>query len=301
MSAQDHAQAWAAWLTQVRGRADHTVEAYLHDVTQFLAFMTEHMGNTIGTRVLMSLSITDFRAWLASRAENEYDAASTARALSAVKNFFRWLEKEGKGSNSALFALRSPRRKRALPKALAKEQSHEALEHIDALQQEPWLGLRDAALLTLLYGCGLRISEALSLTRRQIEDAETITVLGKGNKQRSVPVLPAVRTAISAYLNACPHPLAPDSLAFIGQKGAPLQPAVFQKQIRRLRAYIGLPESATPHAFRHSFATHLLSNGADLRGIQELLGHASLSTTQRYTAVDRQRLLEAYRAAHPRA
>lgn len=291
---------WLTWLAQVRGFSAHTVTAYGQDVRHFLGFLQEHLGESPGLRDLMSLEARDMRAWLASRA-GEYDVASNARALSAVKSFYRYLEKQGRGSNASVFALRTPKLKKALPRALSQAQARDAVAQVGDLQEERWVALRDAALLTLIYGCGLRISEALSLTRRQLESGGDLAVTGKGNKQRTLPVLPAVHEASRAYLAACPYPLTADSPAFVGEKGAPLQPAVFQKQVRRLRAWLGLPEAATPHAFRHSFATHLLSEGGDLRAIQELLGHASLSTTQRYTYVDRERLMRAYKSAHPRA
>jgi integrase/recombinase XerC len=291
---------WVAHLSTMRGFSAHTVTAYRHDVQEFLNFTQEHLGENVNVRSLMRLTTRDGRAWLASRA-GAYDASSSARALSAVKHFFRWLERQGKGNNACILSLRSPKLKKPLPKALAEHQSREAVEHVAALSEEPWVGLRDAALLTLIYGCGLRISEALGLTRKAIEGAELLTVTGKGNKQRVVPVLPAVREALALYFASCPFPIPASGPAFMGEKGKPLQPAVFQKQIRRLRGFIGLPESATPHAFRHSFATHLLSGGGDLRSIQELLGHASLSTTQRYTFIDKERLMSAYKGAHPRA
>ena len=292
---------WQSWAAAVRGISAHTLTAYRGDMQQFLAFLQGHEGRAPSVRTLLRLELRDFRAWMAQRAESGYDSASTARALSAVKHFYRYLEKQKLGANVAVHHLRSPKRKAALPRAVDEPQSHEAVSRIADLQEKPWVGLRDAALLSLLYGSGLRIGEALSLSRRAVEGAETLVVTGKGNKQRAVPALPVVREAVAAYLAACPHAIGPDDPLFIGEKGHPLQPAVFSRQVRRLRLLAGLPESATPHAFRHSFATHLLSHGADLRSIQELLGHASLSTTQRYTAVDRDRLLSAYRAAHPRA
>lgn len=298
---QIRVEEWLRFLASVRGYSAHTVTAYRGDIEQFFTFLREHGGGAVSLKGLKELELRDFRSWMAGRQAQGYDMASTARALSSVKHFFRYLEKNGHGSNPYLHAIRTPKLKKPLPKAVAEIQSAEAVARIGDLQQENWLSLRDVALLTLIYGCGLRIGEALSLTRRQLEGAETLLLTGKGNKQRAVPVLPAVREALSAYLACVPHAIGGDDPVFVGAKGGPLQPAVFQKQIRQLRGYIGMPESATPHAFRHSFATHLLSNGADLRSIQELLGHASLSTTQRYTHVDKERLMKAYRAAHPRA
>lgn len=291
---------WLEFLASVRGFSRHTVIAYGQDLRQFTGFLQLHLGGDPSLREVLQLEARDGRAWLAARAGAGYDNASSARALSAVKHFYRWLEKQGKGGNAAMLALRSPKRKKALPKAVGELQAKEAVEQIHALQEEAWVGLRDCALLTLIYGCGLRIAEALSLTQKMLE-SEVLTITGKGGKQRMVPVLPVVREALAAYLAACPYPLARGAPVFVGAKGKPLQPAVFQKQLRRLRGFIGLPESATPHAFRHSFATHLLSGGGDLRSIQELLGHVSLSTTQRYTFVDKERLMQAYKNAHPRA
>lgn len=292
---------WTAWLSDVKRFSGNTVEAYQRDLLHWFAFLSEHLGNSVGLRDLKMLEARDMRAWLASRAAAGMENASNARALSAVKNFFRYLEKHDEGANAAVLAMRTPKLKKALPKALGEEQSQEALARIAELQNEGWVGARDAALLMLLYGAGLRIGEALSLTRADAEGRDGVSVRGKGNKQRMVPLLPVITDAVSLYLRACPHAIGAKDALFVGEKGKPLDPAVFQKQVRRLRGYIGLPESATPHAFRHSFATHLLSAGADLRSIQELLGHASLSTTQRYTYVDKERLMKAYRAAHPRA
>ena len=293
--------AWLRHLAAVRGYSAHTIAAYRGDAAQFFAFLREHTGENISIKLLKNLELRDFRSWLSARAASGFDMASTARALSAVKHFFRHLEREGKGGNAAIFSLRAPKTKKPLPKALPEIPAAEAVARIGDMQEEPWVALRDVALLTLIYGAGLRIGEALALSRGQVEGAEALTLTGKGNKQRVAPVLPVVREAMAAYFAACPHAIGADDAAFVGEKGGPLQAAVFQKQIRRLRGYIGLPESATPHAFRHSFATHLLSRGADLRSIQELLGHASLSTTQRYTHVDRERLMSAYKSSHPRA
>ncbi|NBX03486.1 MAG: tyrosine recombinase XerC [Alphaproteobacteria bacterium] len=295
---------WLEWLAQVRRASKHTTISYAHDIEHFLAFMSGHLGQRVGIRDLATLEARDIRAWLASRT-GEFEASSSARALSTVKSFFRRLESEGRIKNAAVFHIRGPRMKKALPKALAQDQTQTALTGIEALQDEVWVGKRDLALLVLIYGCGLRISEALSLTygsRPQInQGGDHITITGKGNKQRMVPVLPIVREAIEDYLAHCPHVFTASSPLFLGVRGKPLNAAIFQRQLQKLRGALGLPESTTPHAFRHSFATHLLSSGGDLRSIQELLGHASLSTTQRYTHIDRERLMEAYTNAHPRA
>lgn len=290
---------WQDWLAHVRKASQHTLVSYEHDMQHFFSFIAEHKGQGLTLGLLQNLTARDIRAWLASRAD-DYEATSTARALSTTKNFFRRLEKEGLIENPAIFHIRSPRLKKSLPKALAEDQADAALQAAGALHEEEWLNARDLALLTLIYGCGLRISEALSLTYGDIPKTDAITITGKGNKQRVVPVLPTVTEAITAYAQSCPYPFEPDTPLFYGKRGKPLDPGVFQYQLRKLRRSLNLPESATPHAFRHSFATHLLSAGGDLRAIQELLGHASLSTTQRYTHVDKKRLLSAYKSAHPR-
>lgn len=291
---------WQGWLAGNRRAARHTLLACRNDLGHFCRFLSEHLGGPAGLSQLQALEARDIRAWLSSRA-GEYEAASNARALSCVKSFFRYLERAGDVRSSAVFHLRSPRIPKALPRALEQEQAAQLIDHAGGSHGEEWLNLRDTALLLLIYGCGLRIGEALSLTYAQRPSGESLRVLGKGNKERQVPVLPVVREAVDAYTAACPHVLTPQSPLFLGARGAALDPAVFRRQLQTLRRGLGLPDSATPHAFRHSFATHLLAGGGDLRAIQELLGHASLSTTQRYTHVDRARLMQAYARAHPRS
>lgn len=295
-------RAWEEELKDMRGFSARTVIAYKQDLSQFLEFLNGHIGGSISLKALGGLEARDFRSWLAARANGNFSATSNARALSAIKSFFRFLEKQGAIENAAIFALRTPKIKKSLPRALNETDSALALEHIGGLQSESWVARRDLALLLLMYGAGLRIGEALSLTPSQTLGRESILITGKGNKQRVVPLLPVIRQAIQAYADACPWPVREgEEPLFVGLRGDVLQAAVFQRQAQKLRAQLGLPDSATPHAFRHSFATHLLSAGADLRVIQELLGHASLSTTQRYTKVDKERLMHAYRSAHPRA
>lgn len=292
---------WLDWLKNIKRCSGYTLTSYAHDVEHFTYFMAEHLGGEVGLRSLQKLAQRDFRAWLAQRVNEGLEPASNARALSALKTFFRFLERTRGVENPAIFNIRTPKQKKALPRALSQDESVSAMESIRDLQDESWVGKRDLALLTLIYGCGLRIGEALSVKRGDIAEADTLRILGKGNKERDVPLLPVVKEAIDDYIKACPYPFSVRSPLFVGKRGKALDPAVFQAQLRKLRGLAGLPESATPHAFRHSFATHLLSSGADLRSIQELLGHASLSTTQRYTHVDKDRLLKAYRSAHPRA
>jgi len=290
--------AWLEWLARTRYASQHTLTSYEHDIGHFLGFIAEHLGKRLELADLAGLEARDFRAWMASRAP-DYQASSTARALSTVKSFYRRMEKQAGIENAALFHLRGPKIPKALPKALAEDQAGALLGALE--QGEGWLQKRDLALTVLIYGCGLRISEALNLNYGQRPLGDVITILGKGRKERQVPVLPVVVAAIADYAAHCPFAFEPEGALFVGLQGKRLDAAVFQKKLRSLRAQLGLPESATPHALRHSFATHLLSDGADLRSIQELLGHASLSTTQRYTHVDRARLLKAYKNAHPRA
>ncbi|MEE9544529.1 MAG: tyrosine recombinase XerC [Rhodospirillales bacterium] len=292
---------WRAWLAHERRLSVHTLDAYGRDLAAFLGFVAEHLGFAPGLRDLENLTTVDFRGYLAKRNAFGLARTSTARAMSCLRGFFRFLDHNGIAHNAALGAVRTPKTPQSLPKALSEEEALEALGAIGDLSGEPWIGKRDTALVTMLYGCGLRIGEALALNRGQAPKGETMVVTGKGGKQRLVPVLPIVAAAIDNYLAACPHALGGDGPLFVGARGKRLNPGVAQRQMRRLRAPLGLAETATPHALRHSFATHLLCGGGDLRTIQELLGHASLSTTQRYTAVDAGRLVEVYRSAHPRA
>lgn len=292
--------AWVEWMRHVRRASEHTIISYQNDMAHFCAFLSQHLGGRVSFDHLRGLEAKDIRAWLASRS-GEFESSSTARALSTVKSFFRYLEKQERMENAAIFHIRGPKLKKSLPKALAEEQAGQALAAIGQQHEEEWVNKRDLALLVLIYGCGLRISEALSLTYKDIPRGDSLSIIGKGNKQRMVPVLPMVREAIGDYVSSCPYPFTANAPLFLGKRGKALDPAIFQLQLRKVRAQLNLPESTTPHAFRHSFATHLLSAGGDLRSIQELLGHASLSTTQRYTHVDKERLMNAYKNAHPRA
>ena len=297
---QNTLNGWVEWMRHVKRASEHTILSYRNDIRHFCEFLSGHMGACVHFNHLENLEAQDIRAWLARRS-GSFEATSTARALSTIKSFFRYLEKQGKIKNAAIFHIRSPKLKKSLPKALGEEQAGQALQAIGTQHDEDWINKRDLALLVLIYGCGLRISEALSLSFKDIPEGDTLSIVGKGNKQRMVPVLPVVRDAIHDYASVCPYPFSPTSPLFLGQRGKALDPAIFQLQIRKVRNALNLPESATPHAFRHSFATHLLSAGGDLRSIQKLLGHASLSTTQRYTHVDKERLMKAYKNAHPRA
>ena len=293
---------WQNLLVTERRASDHTVSAYLRDVCAFLEFLSEHCGGTVSLATLFALKPGDFRAWLAMRSTTGYARSSTSRALSSVRMLFRYLDREGLGHNPAIGAVRGPRLPHAVPKALSRPETEDLLQAMDHGEAAPaWITARDIAVVLLLYGCGLRISEALELDKRDMPHDGSLTVVGKGGKTRMVPVLPAVSEALDAYLSTCPHVLTPDGPLFVGVRGGRLSPRVVQKRVQELRLALGLPRETTPHALRHSFATHLLSAGGDLRAIQELLGHASLSTTQRYTDVDSARLLDVYSKAHPRA
>ena len=295
------AEDWRTWLATEKRTSIHTVESYGHDVVSFLRFITGHLGFPPGLDDLAALESRDFRAWLAERSNRGLARTSTARALSTLRSFFRYLDQNGLAHNAAVKAVRTPKVPKSVPKALEEADALDAVKEMGDLHDEPWIAKRDVAVLMLLYGCGLRLGEALGLDLHQVPDGDSMTVTGKGGKQRVVPVLPVVRDAIEDYLAACPWRLDPEGPLFIGARGKRLNPGVVQRQVRQLRAVLGLPETATPHALRHSFATHLLAGGGDLRTIQELLGHASLSTTQRYTDVDSARLQAVYRHAHPRA
>lgn len=295
---------WLAWLGDERRAADLTVDAYRRDFADFLGFITGHLGAQPDLARIAALGRADFRAWMARRSTRGLQASSTARALSAVKSFYRLAIKRGLIDQTSLTALRTPKLPRSLPKPLTAPEAMEAVSAIGDQQHESWIGKRDIAVLTLLYGCGLRISEALSLTRGDVpaqDGVGLLRILGKGRKERVVPILPVVSDAIRDYLAACPYGGGAGDPLFVGARGDVLNPRLIQRAMQHLRAALGLPETATPHALRHSFATHLLAGGGDLRAIQELLGHASLSTTQRYTEVDAAQLMAVYNAAHPRA
>jgi integrase/recombinase XerC len=292
-------EAWRLWLTTERASSRHTVAAYLHDTAVFLAFLTGYSGRPPGFSDLAGLGLREIRAWQSELARRDLDPASRARALSAVKAFYRRLDRAGHLHNPAMAMARAPKVPRRVPRPLTVVDAADVLT--TAGEDADWIGLRDRALFTLLYGCGLRIDEALRLNAGCLPLGETLVVTGKGSKQRMVPLLPVVRTSVSTYAAASPFPTGPDDPLFRGEKGGRLQAGVAQKSMRAIRGVLGLPDSATPHALRHSFATHLLAGGADLRAIQDLLGHASLSTTQRYTDVDAERMIAVYAAAHPRA
>ncbi|WJS83230.1 tyrosine recombinase XerC [Paracoccus sp. TOH] len=294
----------ARWLDSeraTRDRSDHTIRAYQADLLAFLAFLGGYHGTPALPATLGQLTQSDMRAFAAAERGRGLSARSLARRLSATRSFIRWMSDRHGFDASRALASRSPKFTRSLPRPLAPDQAEALLEIAGAAHPEAWIAARDTAVLTLLYGCGLRISEALGLDGADWPFREALTIRGKGGKERQVPVLPVARQAIAEYLRLCPYPLEPAAALFRGARGGRLNPALISAAMRQLRQVMGLPPTATPHALRHSFATHLLAAGGDLRTIQELLGHASLSTTQVYTGVDDARLLETYRAAHPRA
>ncbi len=291
---------WLSWLSSEKQLSSHSIVAYRQDLNNFLNFIIQHNGGAIDTNAIKKLTLKDFRAWLAYRHREGFDHSSSSRALSALRNFFRYLAKTNLIQNTDIFQIRSPKKSKPLPKALNVNDALTATNRISDLAKNEWLGLRDTALLILIYGLGLRISEALSLKVKDLSNGENIIVMGKRSKERQLPLLPQVNEAIKKYLAACPFDLNGNDFLFIGEKGKQLQAAIFSKQLRKLRKGLGLPESMTPHSFRHSFATHLLSNGVDLRTIQELLGHSDLSSTQVYTNININQLLEKYTLAHPR-
>ena len=296
--------ALSTWLTHIKaldGVATNTVTAYAHDVTGFLDFIARHRGTTEGLAAYATIPQTDLRAWMAHTRARGVSARSLARALSAVKNFTAWLADREGADATTLLSARGPKFRRKLPRPLEKDAARQVIDTIGDNARIDWIGARDTAVVTLLYGCGLRISEALGLTGSTHPLPEVIRIKGKGGKERLVPVLPAAREAVAKYAGLCPFDLSADAPLFRGARGGPLNARLIALVMEKTRAQMGLPATATPHALRHSFATHLLAAGGDLRAIQELLGHASLSTTQAYTAVDAARLMEVYDRSHPRA
>ncbi len=300
-AARDALQNWLDHQRSLKGAADNTLTAYRGDLVDFLAFMTAHKGDAQGLGALARITISDMRAWMAMTRSGDVGARSMARKLSAVKAFYRWLAEREGFEPTAVLSTRSPKFQKKLPRPLAVDAAKALIDCVEEQSGRPWVSARDVAVLTMLWGCGLRISEALSLKGRDAPLANALRIVGKGGKERVVPVLPAARDAVSAYLHLCPHQKADDLPLFRAIRGGPLGPRAVAKVMADARMQLGLPASATPHAMRHSFATHLLDAGGDLRVIQELLGHASLSTTQAYTAVDTARLMEVYNRAHPKA
>ncbi|WP_106745828.1 tyrosine recombinase XerC [Yoonia maritima] len=292
------------WLDHQRalsGAAENTLKAYQTDVLGFLSFMTHHNGGSQGLAPIAKIGVRDMRSWMAHERGRGVGARSLARSLSAVKSFYRWLAEREGFEPTAVLSTRSPKFQKKLPRPLAEDAATAMIETVELQAREPWVAARDSAVVTLLYGCGLRISEALGLKGADAPLPAVLRITGKGDKERIVPVIDAARDAVDAYLRMCPYPKEPGEPLFRAVRGGPLSPRAIQKVMAQTRMQLGLPATATPHAMRHSFATHLLAAGGDLRAIQELLGHASLSTTQAYTAVDAARLMEVYDKAHPKA
>ncbi len=288
---------WDAHLAHEKRRSEHTRRAYIATAQRFCAFLSQHRGGSVDGAMLVSLTPNDLRAYLADRRAEGLGNASAARELSALRGFLRFVG----GSGASVPPLRGPRVKKGLPRPVAPAEVMALAQDVEDNARQGWTGARDFALLLLLYGAGLRIGEALGLTGAALPLGDTLRVTGKRNKTRIVPILPAVAAAVARYVEACPYPFANETPLFLGARGGPLQPGVVRASVRAARRALGLPERTTPHALRHSFATHLLAGGADLRSLQELLGHASLASTQVYTAVDAAHLLDIYRSAHPRA
>lgn len=296
--------ALADWLTQLRaldGAAPATIEAYRRDVARYLSFLAEHRGGAEGLARVAATTQSDLRAWMAEERSRGLSPRSLARALSAVKGFTAWAADRTGADATTVLSARAPKYRRKLPRPLSEDGATAILTEIGQDARQDWIAARDTAIATLLYALGLRISEALSLTGADHPLPQVLRITGKGGKTRIVPVLPLAAEAVAAYARLCPFDLPPDEPLFRGARGGPVNPRLIQSAMERARLRLGLPATATPHALRHSFATHLLSAGGDLRAIQELLGHASLSTTQGYTAVDAARLMEVYEKAHPRA
>lgn len=291
--------AWQQWLRVEKNVSKHTLRAYTGDLSQFVQFLSNHKARAISVADVADANLSEFRSWMSRQTMNGRANSSRARTLSGLKNFLSWMDKQGLAHNAAIKTVRTPKLPRKLPRPLQETQAFRVLEENG---DGDWVSLRDKALFTLLYGCGLRIDEALSLNISDLPRDGFLRVMGKGRKERQVPVLPMVTDALVRYRDACPYGEDGSRPIFIGEKnGKRLNQGVAQKAMRDLRRLLGLPETATPHALRHSFATHLLQNGANLREIQELLGHASLSTTQRYTDINAEEMLAIYRKAHPRA
>ncbi len=300
-AARDALQTWLVTAQARDALSSATADAYRTDVAGFIAFMTAHHAAPQGLGALQRISVSDMRAWLAHLRGDGLSPRATARKLSAVKTFYRWLARREGFEPTAVLAARAPRFQRKLPRPLSQDAARAMIDTVEIDARETWIGARDAAVVTLLYGCGLRMSEALGLTADDLPLRDSLRIVGKGGKERVVPLLPVAREAVERYCALCPFPPEPGAALFRGARGGALDGRTIRAVTERARHQLGLPASATPHAMRHSFATHLLAAGGDLRAIQELLGHASLSTTQAYTGVDEVHLMRVYEAAHPKA
>ena len=286
-------QSWLQWLKNERRYSVHTVDAYARDLSQFFVFFDTPQT----TQSLSQMHISDFRRYISSRHCQLISKTSLARKLSTIRNFFHWLDRNGVVKNSAISILSSPKKEKLLPRSLEISQAFELIEEAPNFERENWQRLRDIAIFTLLYGCGLRISEAININIGDFDNQDFLRIKGKRNKERIVPLLPIVINTVNAYLEACPYSHNPGDAVFLGARGERISPRIIERQMEKIRNYMGLPPNITPHSLRHSFATHLLSKGTDIRSIQELLGHSSLSTTQRYTEVEISRLQQEYKQA----
>jgi len=288
------------YLASEKRAADHTLVAYHIDICYFFSFLKEHFKSEVTLEILEKLTVQDFRSWLVLRNNEEFSVTSTVRALSCLRSFFSYLNRNKKLKNEQIRNIKTPKTPKSILRSVDEIDIKSIINLVEKFNEEEWCRKRDLALLTLIYGCGLRISEALSITKENLGNSDTLIITGKGQKQRMVPMLFIVKKRIDEYLSSCPYKIPSDQPIFLGLRGKKYSPTLFQKLISNIRKSLNLPETITPHAFRHSFATHLLEAGGDLRTIQELLGHASLSTTQRYTKIDKHHLLDVYRHSHPR-
>jgi integrase/recombinase XerC len=300
-AARDALANWLEHMRALKGASENTITAYQTDVLEFIVFLTGYHAQPHGLGALARITTQDMRAWMAHLRGQDIAPRSVARKLSSVKSFYRWLADRQGYEPTAVLSARAPKFQQKLPRPLSEDAARAEIDTVELQSRDGWQGARDAAVVVLLYGCGLRISEALGLMGRDLPVGESLRITGKGGKERIVPVLPAARRALETYLRQCPYEQEPDKAVFRGARGGALNPRQVQKVTEAARMQLGLPATATPHAMRHSFATHLLEAGGDLRAIQELLGHASLSTTQAYTSVDQAHLMRVYNQAHPKA
>ena len=298
---QKEYQEWLANLKNLKGLSENTIAAYKRDVKKFILFLRSYLGNDPTTIDLKKLSNISFRGYLAEQKNLGNSNVSIARQISSLKSFFNYLIKIKKIENSPILNLKGPKQKKSLPRPIIADLAIQVIKEAKNINDEKWIGQRNQTILILLYGCGLRISEALNLNYSDFTNNDYLVIKGKGNKERMVPIMDYIRKSIMNYLEICPHEFATDDPLFIGKRRKRLSPRIIQYALEKIRASLALPETATPHALRHSFATHLLENGGDLRTIQELLGHSSLSTTQKYTKVENSQLLNVYTKTHPLA
>ena len=292
---------WLNYLSNIKKLSQNSVVSYKNDLSKFFIFFQDYIEKNIGLKEIESIKISEFRSFLTYRRNSEISSNSIARNISALKSFFRFLIKNNKIKESSVFNLKSPKLKKSLPRPINADLAIQVIKQAEEIEDEKWIGLRNKAILILLYGCGLRISEALSLNYDDVQNEDHILIKGKGEKERIVPMMPYIKKGIENYLEACPKEIISGEALFIGKRFSRLSPRIIQYALEKIRTALSLPETATPHALRHSFATHLLDSGGDLRTIQELLGHSSLSTTQKYTKVETSKLLDIYKKSHPLA